>query len=147
MEKARLYCICRLLEITDRVCHQELLLSVKNLQEMGANLFPYIVPILPRHLPNEVIKGEHFILVDLLKSLPRGSSQEKAVPELLVRLDHLPLVVQDPKPAPKPTPQAAKKKKKKFGQAKATDEGPEGFVDWTNPKISESTLREKGYNV
>ena len=70
MEKLRLDYISRLLEIIERVCHHELLLSVKNLQDLGASLFPYIVPILPRHLPNEVVKGENFVLVDLLKSLP-----------------------------------------------------------------------------
>ena len=53
--------------------------------------------------------------------------------ELLVRPDHLPLALQDPKHVP----QAAKKKK--FRQVKAAGEGLEGFVDWTNPVVSEST--------
>ena len=48
-----------------------------------------------------------------------------AVPEPLVRPDHLFLVVQDPKHVP----QVAKKKKKKVGQEKAVDVGLEGFVD------------------
>ena len=70
MEKARLDRICRLLEIIERERHHELLLSMKNLQELGISPFPYIVSVLPRPLPNEVVKGEHFVLVDLLKSLP-----------------------------------------------------------------------------
>ena len=70
VEKARLDCICLLLEIIER----ELLLSVNNLQDLGANPFTYIVPIFPHPLPNEVVKGEHFFLTDLLKSLPGGSS-------------------------------------------------------------------------
>ena len=63
-----------MLEITEREHHNELLLSTKNLQDLGASPFPYIVPILPPPLPNEVVKGEHFVLADLLKSLPGGST-------------------------------------------------------------------------
>ena len=36
-----------------------------------------------------------------------------------------------------------KKKKKKIGQAKATCEVLEGFVDWTNPGISKSAKEEE----
>ena len=57
----------------------------------------------------EVVKGEYFVIADLLKSFPRGSSRAEATLEPLVRPDHLPLVVQDPKPIS----QAVKKKKKK----------------------------------
>ena len=70
----RLDCIHRLLEITKKERHLELLLSAKNLQDLCSSHFPYIVPILPRPLPNKVVKGEHFVLVDLLKSLPGGST-------------------------------------------------------------------------
>ena len=107
--QARLDRICRLLEITERKRHHKLLLFTKNLQELGASLFPYMVPVLPRPFPREFIKGEHFVLADLLKSFPGGSSQEEAALEPLFQPYHLPLVVQDPKPIP----QAAKKKKKK----------------------------------
>ena len=62
-------------------------------------------------LPKEIIKGEHFILVDLLKLILNsfsmaGSDQEpqaKFAQEALttfVRPDQSPLVIQDPKPAP-----------------------------------------------
>ena len=78
--------------------------------------------VLPRPLPSEVVKDEHFVLADLLRSLLGGSSQAKAILEPLVRLDYLPLDVQDPKPAF----QAAKKK---FGQTKAASKGFKGFVD------------------
>ena len=74
VEKARLDRIRRLLEIIERESHHELLLSAKNLQDLGANPFPYIVLVLPRPLPSEVVKGHHFILIDLLKSLPGGST-------------------------------------------------------------------------
>ena len=97
MEKARLDCICRQLEIIKRERYHGLLLFVKNPQDLGASPFPYIVHILPRPLPNEVVKGRNFVLADLLKSLPKGSTKVKA----LVQLDCPPLVVQDPKLTPK----------------------------------------------
>ena len=93
MKKARLDCIRRLLEITARERHQELLLFVKNLRDLGASPFPHIVPILPRPLLSEVVKGKHFVLANLLKSLPSGSSQVEAILEPLVRPDYLPLAV------------------------------------------------------
>ena len=62
-----------LLEIIERESNHELLLSTKNLQELVSSLFPYIVPIIPHLLPEELIKGEHFILANLLKSIPSSS--------------------------------------------------------------------------
>ena len=75
MEKARLYRISQLLKITKREYNHELLLSVRNLRELGTSPFPYIVSVLPRLLPDELVKGEHFFLSDLLKLIPGGSSQ------------------------------------------------------------------------
>ena len=70
----RLDCIHRLLEIREREHHHGLLLFGKNLQDLGVKPFPYIVSILPRPLHSEVVKGEHFVLADLLNSLPGGST-------------------------------------------------------------------------
>ena len=67
--------IKRLLEITKRERNHELLLFAKNLQKLGANPFPYIALVIPRLLLEELIKGEHFILIDLLKSILGSSSQ------------------------------------------------------------------------
>ena len=66
--------INRWLEITKREC-SELLLSVKNSQELGSNPFPYIAPVIPRPLLGEVVGGEHFVLTNLLKSISGSSSQ------------------------------------------------------------------------
>ena len=66
--------ISRLFEINERECN-ELLLSVKNSQELGSNPFPYIAPIIPRPLPREVVRGEHFVIADLLKLISSISSQ------------------------------------------------------------------------
>ena len=74
MEKARLDRISQLLKITERERNHELFLSMKNLHELGASPFPYTVHVLPRPLPNELVKGEHFVLVDLLKLLLGSSS-------------------------------------------------------------------------
>ena len=46
----------RLLEVTERE-HNELLLSVKNLQGLGFSPFPYIAPVIPRLLPGGVVEG------------------------------------------------------------------------------------------
>ena len=76
VEKASLEHIRQLLEITKRECNHELLLSVKNLRELGTSLFRYIVPIIPSSLQEVLVKGEHFVLSDLLKSISGSSSQE-----------------------------------------------------------------------
>ena len=66
--------ISRWIEINDRE-RSELLLSVKNSQELDSSPFPYIAPVIPRLLPREVLGGEHFVLVDLLKSISGSFSQ------------------------------------------------------------------------
>ena len=76
VEKTSLECISRLLEITEGERDHKLLLYVKNLRELGASPFPYIGPVIPRSLPVELVKGEHFVIADLLKSIPGSSSQE-----------------------------------------------------------------------
>ena len=62
VKKASLERIRRLLEITEAERNHELLLSVKNLRELGANPFSYIVPVIPCPLPTELVKREHFYL-------------------------------------------------------------------------------------
>ena len=81
MEKASRDCIRRLLEITERERNHELLLSMKNLQELGARPFRYIVLVIPRPLPAELIRGEHYVIADLLKSVPSSSSQARSTQE------------------------------------------------------------------
>ena len=81
MEKANLDRIRRILKIIEGERNHELLLYVKNLQELGINPFPYIVPVIPCLFPEELIKGEHFVLTGLLKSIPGSSSQVGAAQE------------------------------------------------------------------
>ena len=123
MEETRLDCIRQRLEITDRELNHKLLFYVKNLHELGVSPFPYIVPVIPSPFPENLIKCEHFILADLLKSIPGFSSQARFTQEpqaeiaqeilvAFVRPEQSPFIVQDPKPAP----QAAKKKKGRKGK-------------------------------
>ena len=70
----------RLLEITERKC-SELLLLVKNSSELAPNPFPYIALVILRPLLGEVVRGGHFVLDDLLKSISGSSSQEGSARE------------------------------------------------------------------
>ena len=69
VEKANLEHIRRILEITKEESNHELLLSMKNLQELSASPFPYIVLVMPHPLLEELVRGEHFTLINLLKSI------------------------------------------------------------------------------
>ena len=75
IEKAGLENIRQLLEITEAERNHELLLTMKNLRELGGSPFPYIIPIVLRSSLVEVIEGEHFILADLLRLVPGTPSQ------------------------------------------------------------------------
>ena len=77
--------ISQLLDITKRE-RNELLLSVKNLQELGSSPFPYLAPVIPRPLPGEAFRGEHFVLVNLLKLIFGSSSQAGSAREPQVEI-------------------------------------------------------------
>ena len=143
VEKANLECIRRLLEITEGKHNHELLLYVKNLWKLGAIPFSYIVPVIPCSLPAELVRGEHFTLADLLKSILGSSAQEgstqkpqaEAAQETSATFPQpyqLPLDEQDSRYAP----QAGKKKKKK-SKIITIGTGLEGFVDWVDPNASD----------
>ena len=67
--------IRRLLEVSKAEHNHELLLTVRNLLELVACAFPYIILVVPQSLPVELIEGEHFILAELYKLSPGSSSQ------------------------------------------------------------------------
>ena len=48
---------------------------MKNLRDLGTNPFPYIIPVIHRPLPEELVKGEPFVLANLLKSISGSYSQ------------------------------------------------------------------------
>ena len=57
IEKASLENIGQLLEIIEVEPNHELLLKLRNLGELDACTFPYIIPVVPRLLAVELIKG------------------------------------------------------------------------------------------
>ena len=73
MEKAGFKKIKKLLEIFEWERHHEVLLTVKNLRGLIHNPSSYILPVIPRPLPVEVVEGVHYVVADLL-TLVSGSS-------------------------------------------------------------------------
>ena len=57
--------------------HNEILLTAKNLLDLGRSLSLYIILVIPRPLPAEILEGEHYIIVDLLNLAPGSSSPAK----------------------------------------------------------------------
>ena len=77
MEKASFKKIQRLLEISERERNHEILLTSKNLCELSRSPSPYIILVIPRPLPVEIVEGEHYVIVDLLNLAPSSSSPAK----------------------------------------------------------------------
>ena len=57
--------IKKLLEISEWERHYKILLTVKNPCELSHNPSPYILPVIPRPLPIEVVEGEHYVIANL----------------------------------------------------------------------------------
>ena len=163
MEKASLEHIRRLLKITEAEHNHELLLSMKNLWELGASPFRYIVPVIPPSFPEELVKGEHFFLADLLNSISGSSSQVGSIEEPQVEISEGALVnffrpdqshvtVQDIEATPLSNKRkgkikaarAAKKGKIIPRHTKATSVGLEDFMDWLDPTASDPTKEREG---
>ena len=89
MEKSSFKKNQRLLEISERERHHEILLTVKNLHELSRSPSPYIIPVIPCPLPTEIVEGEHYVIADLLNlalgsSSPAKTSETEAVSQELV---------------------------------------------------------------
>ena len=65
VEKSSIEKIRRLLEIFERECHYQVLLTRENISVMRHNPAPYILPVIPQPLPSNVVEGEHFVLADV----------------------------------------------------------------------------------
>ena len=74
MEKVGFKNIQKLLEISKRERHHEILLTARNIYELSSNPFPYIFPVTPLPLPTEIVEGDHYIIADLLNLAPGSSS-------------------------------------------------------------------------
>ena len=77
VEKASFKKIQRLLEISERERHHEILLTAKNLRELSCSPSPYIILVISRPLPVEIMEVEHYVIVDLLNLAPGSSSPSK----------------------------------------------------------------------
>ena len=93
VEKASFKKIQRLLEISEQEQHHEILLIAKNLHELSRIPFLYIIPVIPRPLPVEIVEEEHYIIANLLNlapgsSTPTKNSETKAVGWELVISTH-----------------------------------------------------------
>ena len=77
MEKGSFKNIQKLLEISERERHHEILLTERNLRELSRSPSPYIISVIPRPLPTEIMEGEHYVIVDLLNLAPSNSSPTK----------------------------------------------------------------------
>ena len=117
---------------------------------MGGSPFPYIIPIVPRSLPAEVIEGEHFFLIDLLKLVLGSSSQaistQEGQTEATTRTLVRPAYVTQPQ-SPWPAPQPAKKRETRARQTKTVDARLEGFVDLTRIADSEPAEEEEKFSL
>ena len=65
VEKASFACLNKLFEIDANERHYGTLLTARNLMAVVRESQDYVINILPRKLPNEVVPGEHYILKDL----------------------------------------------------------------------------------
>ena len=66
-----------MLEISELERNHEILLTAKNLRELSRSPSPYIIPVIPRPLPVEIVEGEHYVIADLLNLSPGSSSPAK----------------------------------------------------------------------
>ena len=81
VEKSSIEKIRRLLEISERERHCQVLLTRENIYVVRNNPAPYTLPVIPRPLPSNVVEGEHFVLTDVrrLASSSVSSSRDLVV--------------------------------------------------------------------
>ena len=163
VERASFEKIRRLLEISEQERHHEVLLIVKNLHDLSRHPSPYSVPIILLPLPLEIVEGEHFVTVDLLKLIP-GNSSSPRKPETEATGQELVVYIQPGQPSSAsedfgpasqasrqvergsrlecpslvrkgshPTPQASKKKNGTFRRQKVAGAKVEDFIPWVPP--------------
>ncbi|KAL6345540.1 hypothetical protein AAG906_017265 [Vitis piasezkii] len=65
VEKASFACVCKLFEIDSKERTYKTLLSARNLMAIVRESQDYVINILPRKLPKEVVPGEHYTLKEL----------------------------------------------------------------------------------
>ena len=119
MEKVSFDRLNRLFEIAaaERSC--DMLLSAQNLRSVMKEPQPYVLNILPRRLPEEVVAGEHFVLQDLpfyaaVQKIDARTRKARLTDQEVKRKEGLLRKTPGGKrSAPSPVGAPAKKKKKK----------------------------------
>ena len=77
VEKSSIEKIRRLLEISERERHYQVLLTRENISTVRHNPAPYTLPVIPRPLPSNVVEGEHFVLADVRRLVSGSASSSK----------------------------------------------------------------------
>ena len=65
VEKASFACLSKLFEIDAKERHYKTLLSARNLMAVVREAREYVINILPRNMPKEIVPGEHYTVKDL----------------------------------------------------------------------------------
>ena len=123
-------------------------MTTRNLRELATCAFPYIIPVVPRSLPAELIEGEHFVLADLCKTSPVSSfraaaAQEDQAEAAIGALARSAWVTQPQSLRPAPLLEKKEQDRKRVRQTKLADVGLEGFVDWMGILASEPAEEEE----
>ena len=77
VEKSSIEKIRRLLEISERERHYQVLLTRENISAVSRNPAPYTLPVIPRPLPSNIVEGEHFVLADVWRLASGGASSSR----------------------------------------------------------------------
>ena len=147
MERASFKKIQKLLEISERERHHEILLTARNLRELSRSPSSYIIPIIPRPLPTEAVEGEHYVIADLLNLTPGSWFPAK---NLEIEAFGLELVIST-QPGQHSlaredsglAPQASKKGRWVPERLRAPGAGVEDFVSWVSPISSHLPVSEE----
>ena len=77
VEKSSIEKIRRLLEISERERHYQVLLTRENISVVRRNPAPYTLPVIPRPLPSNVVEDEHFVIADVRRLVSSSASSSK----------------------------------------------------------------------
>ena len=77
VEKSSIEKIRRLLQISKRERHYQVLLTRENISVVRHNPAPYTLPVIPRPLPSNVVEGEHFVLADVRRLVSGNASSSR----------------------------------------------------------------------
>ena len=77
VEKSSIEKIRRILEISERERHYQVLLTRENISVMRRDPTPYTLPVIPRLLPSNVVEGEHFVIADVRRLVSGSTSSSR----------------------------------------------------------------------